>query len=330
MHVSVRLIAAVGLLAVLGPARLDAQAAAATILGTVTDASGAAVAEASVQVRNIGTSVMQSTVTDGQGRYHAPDLGVGEYEVQASKTGFSTLVHRGITLTVGAQVVVDFSLPVGQQSQTVTVEGEVSQVETTNATVSSLISTQQMEGLPLNGRNFEQLIFLSPGVSLINTMAPNARQGRAAVPSAAGARPEGYVILQDDESINNFFNRGIGTITGTSLGMEAMAEFQTLTNTYGAQFGGNGAAVNAVSKSGTNGFHGSAYGYLRNSALDARGFFDPAIIPFRRFQPGSSLGGPAKKDKMFFFVNYEGIWQLLAQTRIATVPTAASRTPSFP
>jgi outer membrane receptor protein involved in Fe transport len=330
MHDRVRLIAAVGLLAVLGPARLYAQAATATILGTVTDASGAAVLEASVHVRNVGTSVMQSTVTDGQGRYNAPDLGVGEYEVQASKTGFSTVVHRGITLTVGAQVVVDFSLPVGQQSQTVTVEGQVSQVQTTNAALSSLISTQQMEQLPLNGRNFEQLIFLSPGVSLINTMAPNARQGRAAVPSAAGARPEGYVILQDDESINNFFNRGIGTITGTSLGMEAMAEFQTLTNTYGAQFGGNGAVVNAVSKSGTNGFHGSAYGYLRNSALDARGFFDPAIIPFRRFQPGGSLGGPIKKDKMFFFVNYEGIWQLLAQTRIATVPNAASRTPSFP
>src|SRR6516162_10014340 len=171
MHVSVRLIAAVGLLAVLGPARLDAQAATATILGTVTDASGAAVAEASVQVRNIGTSVMQSTVTDGQGRYHAPDLGVGEYEVQASKTGFSTLVHRGITLTVGAQVVVDFSLPVGQQSQTVTVEGEVSQVETTNATVGVLTDQRQMRDLPLNGRNFEQLIQLTPGV---NQVAGNA------------------------------------------------------------------------------------------------------------------------------------------------------------
>src|SRR6202051_1886359 len=117
-------------------------------------------------------------------------------------------------------------------------------------------------------------------------MAPNARQGRAAVPSAAGARPEGYVILQDDESINNFFNRGIGTITGTSLGMEAMAEFQTLTNTYGAQFGGNGAVVNAASKSGTNGFHGSGFDFLRNSALDARDYFSTRNTPpaFRRNQ----------------------------------------------
>src|ERR1700680_4909147 len=285
------------LLIIHGSARenfLSAQVSTATILGTVTDASGAAIAEAAIQVKNAGTGVTQTSTTDAAGRFNVPDLGIGDYEVQASKTGFSTVVHRGITLSIGSQSVVDFSLPVGQQTQTVTVEGQVSQVETTNAALSSLISTQQMTQLPLNGRNFEQLIFLSPGVSLVNTMAPNARQGRAAVPSAAGARPEGYVILQDDESINNFFNRGIGTITGTSIGMEGMAEFQTLTNTYGAQFGGNGAVVNAVSKTGTNSFHGSAYAFLRNSALDARGFFDQSLIPFRRFQPGASLGGPIK------------------------------------
>src|SRR3984893_18162393 len=322
--------ALIALLAVIaGVNRLDAQVSTATIQGTVTDASGAAMADAAIQVKNVGTGVTQTSTTDAAGRFNVPDLGIGDYEVQASKTGFSTVVHRGIRLSIGAQSVVDFSLPVGQQTQTVTVEGQVSQVETTNAALSSLISTQQMAQLPLNGRNFEQLIFLSPGVSLINTMAPNARQGRASVPSAAGARPEGYVILQDDESINNFFNRGIGTITGTSLGMEGMAEFQTLTNTYGAQFGGNGAVVNAVSKTGTNSFHRSAYAFLRNSALDARGFFDQSTVPpFRRFQPGGSLGGPVKKDKMFFFVNYEGIWQLLGQTRIATVPDAAHRAPA--
>ena len=320
------------LLLIVVPARVNhlyAQVSTAMIQGTVMDASGAVIADAGVQVKNAGTGITQSTTTDAAGRFSLSNLGVGEYELQASKTGFSTMVRKGITLNVGAQRVVDFTLPVGQEMQTVTVEGQVSQVETTNAAVGSLITTQQMAQLPLNGRNFEQLIFLAPGVSLINTMSPNARQGRAPVPSAAGARPEGYVILQDDESLNNFFNRGIGTITGTSLGMEAIAEFQTLTNTYSAQFGGNGAVVNAVSKSGTNRFHGSAYAFLRNSALDARGFFDPTIIPFRRFQPGASIGGPLKKNKMFFFVNYEGVWQLLAQTRIATLPNATSRTPSF-
>ena len=306
------------------------QVTTATILGVVTDASAASIAEAAIQVRNLGTGITQSSVSNAQGRFIVPDLGVGDYEVQASKMGFSTVIHKGITLTVGAQSVVDFVLPVGQQTQTVTVEGQVSQVDVTNAALSSLIDQRQMADLPLNGRNFEQLIFLSSGVQLINTMAPNARQGRAAVFSAAGARPEGYTLLLDDESVDNFFKRGIGTITGSSLGMEAMAEFQTLTNTYGAQFGGNGAVINSVSKSGTNGFHGSAYDFLRNSALDARGFFDPKTIPFRRNQAGGSLGGPVKKDRAFFFVNYEGVWQLLAQTKIATVPDAAHRAPSFP
>src|SRR5262249_39294517 len=135
--------------------RLHAQGAAASIQGTVTDASGAAIPEAAVQVKNLGTDSTQSTVTDAQGRFNVPDLGIGGYEVQASKTGFSTVVRRGVTLTVGAQVVVDFSLPVGQQTQTVTVEGQVSQVEITNAAIGSLISGDQLVNLPLNGRNFE-------------------------------------------------------------------------------------------------------------------------------------------------------------------------------
>ncbi len=309
--------------------RLSAQVSTATILGTVTDSSGAAIPEAAIQVKNVGTGITQATASDAQGRYTVPDLGIGDYEVQALKTGFSTVVRKGITLTIGAQSVVDFSLPVGQQTQTVTVEGAASQVEITNAAVSSLISPQQMEELPLNGRSFENLIFLAPGVQEVTTEFGNARQGRANAPSAAGARPEGYEILMDDVSILNFFRRGMGTITGSSLGMEAMAEFQTLTNTYGAQFGGNGAVVNAVSKSGTNSFHGSAYLFERNSDMDARGFFDPSLIPFRRTQPGGSLGGPIKKDKMFFFFNYEGIWELQDQSHIAFVPDANHRTPTF-
>ena len=325
------------LLALAGLSSLNAQGAGATILGTVTDMSGAAIPDAAVQVRNVGTGIAQSTTSNALGRFVVPDLGIGDFDVQATKMGFSTVVHKGITVTVGSQSVVDFSLPVGQQTQTVTVEGQVSQVEVTNAALGTLIGGQQMSNLPINGRNFESLIMLSAGVQTVNTMAPNARQGRANVFSAAGARPEGFVLLMDDEAIDNFFRRGMGTITGSSLGMEAMAEFQTLTNTYGAQFGGNGAVMNAVSKSGTNQIHGSAYYFIRNSALDARGFFDnfvqpgataAGVPPFRRSQPGGSVGGPVKKDKAFFFVNYEGIAQLLGQTRSAVVPDAGHRTPA--
>ncbi len=312
-----------------GTGHLFAQGTTATILGTITDTSGAAVAGAAVQVRNVGTGSTQSVMSDAQGRYRVADLGVGEYEVQAGQTGFSTLVHKGITLTVGSQSVVDFSLTVGQQQQTVTVEGEVSQVETTNSTVGALVDQQQMRELPLNGRNFEQLIQLAPGVQTITAFSQSGFQGRANEYSIAGARPEGQAILLDDENLQTYWNKGMGSITGSSLGIEAIGEFQTLTNTFNAQFGGNGAVINAVSKSGTNTFHGSAYDFLRNSDLDARGAFDPATIPaFRRNQFGGSVGGPIKKDKAFFFVNYEGIQQLLGETKVAFVPDANHRTPT--
>src|SRR5579864_3221379 len=152
---------------------LQAQTQTAAIQGTVTDASGAAVVGASVQVRNVGTGATRTVVSDSQGRYNAPDLPIGDYEVQASLTGFQTVVHRGITLTVGGQSVVDFSLPVGQQQQTVTVEGAVSQVETTSSAVSSLVNETQIRDLPLNGRNVEQLILLAPGVQAVPPAVEN-------------------------------------------------------------------------------------------------------------------------------------------------------------
>src|SRR5579883_479045 len=259
--------------------RLAAQNATGTILGTVTDASGAAIPDAGIQVSNIGTGATQVVAADAQGRFRVPDLIVGEYDVQASKMGFSTVVHKGITLTVGSQNVVDFALPVGQQQQTVTVEGQASQVETTSATVGALVTQQQMVELPLNGRNFEQLIQLAPGVQTVTSFTPSGFQGRANEYSVAGARPEGQAILLDDENLQNYWNKGMGSITGSSLGVEAIGEFQTLTNTFSAQFGGSGAVMNAVTRSGTNAFHGSAYEFLRNSAMDARNFTDPSSIP---------------------------------------------------
>lgn len=305
--------------------RLEAQSATATVLGTVTDASGAAVPEAVIQIRNIGTGVTQSVSTDRQGRFKAAELTVGNYEVQASKSGFSTVVHKGITLNVGTESTIDISLAVGQQQQTVTVDAEVSQVETTNATVGSLTDQRQMRELPLNGRNFEQLILLTPGVQSITAFQAVSLEGRANEYSVAGSRPTGQAILLDDENLQNFWNKGMGSITGSSLGVEAIAEFQTLTNTYSAQFGGNGAVINSVSKSGTNSVHGTAFEFLRNSALDARSFIDGSSVPeFRRNQFGGSVGGPVRKDKMFFFGAYEGIQQALGETKIAFVPDCSA------
>jgi hypothetical protein len=306
-----------------GLTRLNGQAATASIQGVVTDASNAAVPDASVQVRNVNTGATQTTATSAQGRFLVPDLGVGEYEVQAAKMGFQTVVRKGITLTVGAQSVVDFSLPVGQQQQTVTVEGQASQVETTDAAVGTLTDQKQMTELPLNGRNFEQLIQISPGVNTIagNAFSSSGFQGRAPEYSIAGSRPEGQALLLDDENLQNFWDKGMGSVMGSSLGVEAIGEFQTLTNTYSAQFGGNGGVINAVSKSGTNNFHGSLYEFFRNSDLDARQFIDPSTIPaYRQNQYGGSIGGPIKKDKTFFFFNYEGVQLVQGETAIAFVP----------
>jgi hypothetical protein len=308
---------------------LEAQTSNATVLGTVMDSSAGLIAGARVDVRNLDTGVSQSTVSDGQGRFRVPDLLVGNYDVQVSKAGFQTAVRKGIPLTIGSEVVADFTLKVGESQETITVEVDVAQVETTSAAVASLVSQTQLRELPLNGRNFEQLIELAPGVQTIPPVAAGGGGSRTFYGgqdnySIAGSRPAGQAFLLDNTDIQGFFNHGAGSAaTGSSLGVEAINEFQILTNTYSAQFGGTGAVINAASKSGTNNLHGSAYEFFRNSVMDARNFFDAGqIAPFHRNQFGGSVGGPIKKDKLFFFTNYEGLRQSLGQTSVAVVPDA--------
>jgi Carboxypeptidase regulatory-like domain/TonB-dependent Receptor Plug Domain len=309
--------------------QLCAQAQTATISGTATDTSGAAMVGAKIQATNTDTNVSQSTVSDSQGRYTLADLPVGTYSVQASQSGFRTVVHPRVTLSVGGTIVVDFSMPVGEVSQTVSVESQVSRVETTSSEVSTLVSPTQMRELPLNGRNFEQLLALAPGVS---TIAPafNAVTGRLYGMmnnySIAGSRPTGQMFLLDGTDIRDFWEHATGSgYAGTSLGVEAIGQFQVLTSDYTAQYGGNGAVMNAVSRSGTNDLHGGVYEFIRNSALDDRDA--PDILaglsgppPFKRNQFGVALGGPIKKDKLFFFGNYEGLREGLESTTPQSVP----------
>ncbi len=317
-----------------GVSRLGAQITTGTISGSVTDSSGAAITESDVQIRNVGTGAVRTVKTDSAGRYIVADLQVGDYEAQVSKAGFSTEIRKGVTLTVGSQVVVDFSLTIGQQAQTVTVEGQVTQVDTSSATIANLVEQKQIQELPLNGRNFQQLITLAPGVQIAQNLT-STLFGTGNTYSIAGGRAEGMAMVLDGTDIMDFYNKGTGAaVLGTSLGIDAIAEFQTVTNTYGAQFAGQGAVINAVSKSGTNNFHGSAFEFLRNSDLDARNFFDTYVAPgatiavapaFRRNQFGGAIGGPIKKDKAFFFFNYEGLRQSLGVTQIAQVPDANVR-----
>jgi hypothetical protein len=324
------------LVGIAGVNRLNAQATG-TITGTVTDASGAAIPEAAVQAKNAATGLVQNTTTDAAGRYTIPQLAVGGYNVQAAKMGFSTENRPGITLTVGAQPIVDFQLAVGQQQQTVTVESSVTQVETQTTAVGALVENKQVEDLPLNGRNYTQLLVLAPGVTQIPLGAAGAGStfyGNGQKYTIAGSRPSGQPYLLDDQDMVNFWNNGPGTGgLGTALGVEAIGEFQTLTNTYSPQFGGNGAVINASSKSGGNAFHGSLYEYFRNNVLESRNFFDNTILPgattskppdFRRNQYGGSVGGPIKKDKLFFFANYEGLRQTQVISNIVVVPDACT------
>ncbi len=299
-----------------------------SLSGTVSDSTGALVPNASIEVKNVGTGQTRQATTDAQGRYTVADLPIGNYDAQASAQGFQRMVRRGITLTVGAQAVVDFALSVGQAQETVTVQADVSQVDTLSTAVSSYVEQKQINDLPLNGRNFTDLVTLAPGVSggsQIGNGGANLLYGVENNFSVSGARSEGQAYLLDNTDIQGFWAHGSGSgVMGTTLGIEAIAEFSVLTNTYSAQFGGNGAVVNAASKSGTNEFHGSAYEFLRNSALDARNFFDGSSVPaFRQNQFGGSLGGPIKKDKLFFFVNDEELRKSQGQTAIALVPSAA-------
>lgn len=316
-----------GTLVSIGSRPAVAQGGTATIEGIVTDPSGAAVANAMVNVTNTDTGFTQSVVTGTQGRFDVPQVPIGQYSVTITAPGFQTEVRSGITLTVGAQTALNIALKVGQAQQTVTVQGQVTQVENTQTSIDTLVEPTQMRELPLNGRDFEQLLTLSPGV-VTQHATGGSFYGTQANYSVSGGRPEGQAFLLDDTNVQDFWMHGTGSgALGTSLGIDAIAEFQMLTNTYSAQYGGNGAVINAVTRSGTNNFHGSAYEFLRNDALDSRNYFDKpnTIPPFRRNQFGGTLGGPIKKDKFFFFANYEGVRQVFGQSFIAFVPDASSR-----
>ncbi len=321
----------VPLLGVLAIGDLQAQAEKATLSGTVFDVSGAVIVGARIQANNIKTGMVYSGVTDAQGRYILPEMSVGTYDVSAEIEGFQKMLQTGIVLNVGARRVLDFKLAIGQPVEIVEVRGQASTVNVETAAVGALIAPTQMELLPLNGRNFTDLLSLAAGVATVPPTGGGGGQsptayGQSTNYSVSGSRPVGMAYMLDNTDIRNQMDHGAGvSVMGTSLGMEAIQEFTILTNTYSAEFGGSGAAVNAVTKSGSNELHGTVYEYLRNSAMDARNYFD---VPgqkkpsFKRNNFGASIGGPIKKDKAFFFFNYEGLRASTGTTSRAVVPTS--------
>jgi Carboxypeptidase regulatory-like domain/TonB dependent receptor len=309
--------AGVMLFLVVGASDLKAQVASGSILGVASDTSGAVVANASISCTSVETGVVRKAVTDGTGAYSFPALPVGNYDLEASSQGFKTEIRRGIAVTVGASVAVSFTLTVGATEQSVEVTAEAPQVNTTDASVGGLVSETAIRSLPLNGRDWLQLATLQPGVTGGIGQSPVTGGGRAATGnglflSIAGGRPTDNVFTVDNLIVNDYANASPGSGLGVNLGVEGIREFRVLTEEYTAQYGRtSGGVVNAVYKSGTNQFHGGLFEFLRNSALDAPNFFDnvggTTKPPFRRNQFGASIGGPIKKDKTFFFANYESL-----------------------
>lgn len=303
-----------------------AQVITGTILGNVTDESRAALPGATIVIKNLDTGRTRTLVTDQAGNYRAPGLGLGQYEVRAELMGFQPKVRTGISLTVGREAVVKFTLGVAPVSEAIVVTGEASLVQTTESTLSYLVDEEKIQNLPLNGRDFSRLILLQPGISLSRASVDSSNVGRGIKISVAGARPNQNLFTLDGTDYNDALNNTPASAQGVMTGVETIKEFQVLTNTMSAEYGrASGGVFNVVTKSGTNEFHGSAFEFHRNDSFDAKNFFDEEKPEFERDQFGMSLGGPIITDRTFFFTSFEGLREFKGITLLATVPDDDAR-----
>src|SRR5437016_3235210 len=299
--------------------RSVAQTVAGRIVGTIRDSQGAVIPNASVSAKNLETGAERTTMSDTSGGFNISNVPAGVYEVSVSLPGFQKEVRSGVTLTVGGTLRLDFTLKVGAVQEQVVVTGEAPQVDTTTSTMSGLVAENTIRELPLNGRDWLQLGALQSGVLIGLSKNPdlgeNVTHGGGMFMSISGGRPTSNVFMVDGLVINDNSNKSPGSALGVNLGVDAIREFSVLTSTYSAEYGrSSGGVINAITKGGANASHGTAFYFGRNSALDARNFFDQQIPPFRRHQFGGALGGPIKKDKLFFFGNYEGLRQFLSES----------------
>ena len=322
-------------IAATGPGRIGAQAPAASITGRIEDAAGAGIGGATVRVRSPETGVTRVAASDEAGNYRVLLLSIGAQEVTAEKTGFRPAVRTGIRLLVGQEAVVNLRLEVGEFIQQMAVMEETPLINTTTAPVSGMIGEREIKELPLNGRSFDYLITLNPGTINYSALkSPQTSTSNGNIFSVAGRRPMDNLVLLNGIEYTGSSQLAItpGGVSGDLLGIDAVREFNVLTDAYGAAFGKRaGAQVIVVTQSGSNALHGSMFEFLRNSALDARNFFDQGPPPpFRRNQFGGAAGGPLKKNRVFLFGNYEGFRQRLAVSNVSVVPDAQVRQGLFP
>ena len=308
----------------------SAQVDRGSIAGTVTDTSSASVAGAKVMVTNLETGQVVEVSTDEGGNYSAKLLRIGRYSVKAEKQGFQTAIETGVDVGINQVVRVDFSLKVGMASETVEVTTAAPLLQTDTSSLGTIETEKRITDLPLNGRNFIQLAYLGPGANGGQTgsnvsggVFENERANEAISVNGLRVTNNNFLLNGVD---NNEFGLG-GTVVLPPP--DAIQEFRTEENAMSAEFGRGGAAVNVVLKSGTNSFHGGVYEFFRNDKLDALNYFSPEQEPFQRNQFGGFIGGPIRKNKTFFFGNYEGYRLRETDPFISSVPTADERTGDF-
>src|SRR6267154_2263592 len=300
----------------------------ASIKGTVTDPSGAPVP----------TGAVRNSVTDEAGRYLVLSLPLGEYEIRVTKAGFQDAIRSGIHLVVGEEASVDLRLAVGVEISQITVTADAPAVSTTTRDISGLVGEQAVKELPLNGRSYDLLLPLNPGIVNFTSQKTGgtgiSNSTTANNFAVSGNRPQQNIFLLNGIEYSGAAENNMqpGGTSGMLLGVDAVREFSVQRDSYGAEFGKRpGGQVVIVTQSGTNQWHGTAFEFLRNNVLDAPNFFDQGDAPpFRRNQFGASMGGPVRRDNTFVFGNYEGFRQTLHQTSAAFVPDAGSRAAAVP
>ncbi|MCU1239949.1 MAG: TonB-dependent receptor plug [Candidatus Acidoferrum typicum] len=310
------------------------QVTGGTLSGTTSDSSGGVIPEAQISIKNTATGITKNVLADSAGYYTAPNLAPGTYSVMVTAKGFSTVVST-VILAVGAQQQLNIAMKVGEISQTVQVTQAAPQIDLTSSTLIGQVGSHTILDLPLNGRDWTSLATLDPGVNLIETQmdyAGSARgnRGFGAELTISGQRTTNNNYRLDGISINDYANSGPGNVIGAALGVDAIQEFSVLTGGFTAEYGkASGGVVNAITKSGTNSFHGDVYEFIRNSALDSRDYFSRSgntpLAQFRRNQFGGAAGGPIIKDKTFIFGDYEGFRQAKGITTTITVPSDGAR-----
>ena len=313
------------------------QVAGGAIQGFVSDPSGAAVTGAQVTVTEIATGVSRTVSTNSAGLYAIANLQPSIYTASITASGFSRENAENLSLTVGANLTVNFALKIGTSSEQVEVRDTANSIDLVTSNLSEVVDSTTIRELPLNGRDWSQLITLQPGADEVRNQSTIGGAGTSDVNrvlrgfgnqmSIAGTRPQQNNYRLDGVSFNDYTNGAPGGVLGNITGVDAVQEFSVITTNYSAEYGKtSGGVINAITRSGTNQYHGSAYEFIRNSALDARNYFDAATIaPFRRNQFGGTVGGPILQDKTFFFFNYEGLRQALGVSESDRMPSQNAR-----